>query len=348
MSVWNSDTYRRDIDNALLLLDRDKLAGKRVLVTGASGLICSAVVDLLVACNQQYATGITVYAAGRSTTKLATRFPDGAAAGVVFVAYDATAPVNFDFEVDYIIHGASNASPDKYVSEPVDTMLANIMGVHHLLQYAADKSLEKFLYVSSSEVYGRLTHGNPMREDEYGATDILSPRSAYPMGKRAAETLCVSYANQYGMDVSIVRPGHIYGPTAQASDNRVSSAFARQAAMGENIVMKSAGTQLRSYCHCIDCATATLAVLTRGENKAAYNISNKDSVITIRQMAQVIADVSGVQLIMELPTDAEKAAFNPMDNSSLNSDKLEALGWQGQFDAATGFAHTIKAIQEMQ
>lgn len=347
MSIWNSKTYQQDIENALPLLDKEALAGKRVLVTGASGLICSAVVDLLLACNRKYGTGITVYAAGRNTAKLAARFPDGEANGAVFVAYDATAPVDFDFAVDYIIHGASNASPDKYVSEPVDTLLANVMGVHNLLQYAAGKPLEKFLYVSSSEVYGRLAHGNPMREDEYGATDILSARSAYPLGKQAAETLCVSYANQYGMNVSIVRPGHIYGPTAQGSDNRVSSAFARQAAAGENIVMKSAGTQLRSYCHCIDCATATLAVLTRGENKEAYNISNKDSVITIRQMAQVIADGAGVQLIMELPTDAEKAAFNPMDNSSLNSDKLEALGWQGQFDAATGFAHTIQALREV-
>ncbi len=347
MSVWNSATYRADIGAALPLLDSDKLAGKRVLVTGASGLICSAIVDLLVACNQEKNTGITVYAAGRSVDKLAARFPDGAANGVQFVPYDATGPIDFDFTVDYIIHGASNASPDKYVSQPVDTMLANIIGVHNLLQYAAGMQLDKFLYVSSSEVYGRLQSGQPLREDEYGSTDILSPRSAYPIGKQGAETLCISYANQYGVNVSIVRPGHIYGPTAQSSDNRVSSAFARQAAAGKNIVMKSAGTQMRSYCHCIDCATATLTVLTRGENKEAYNISNKESVITIRQMAQAIADCSGVELVMELPSDAEAAAFNPMDNSSLNSEKLEDLGWQGQFDAQKGFEHTIQVLKEV-
>ena len=177
--------------------------------------------------------------------------------------------------------------------------------------------------------------------------DILAVRSAYPMGKRAAETLCVGYASQYGVDVSIVRPGHIYGPTAQNSDNRVSSAFARQAAKGENIVMKSAGTQMRSYCHCIDCATATLAVLTRGQSGQAYNISNKNSIITIRQMAEMIARHASVELIMDLPSDAEKAAFNPMDNSSLNSEKLESLGWQGQFDAETGFDHTIRTLKEL-
>lgn len=274
------------------------------------------------------------------------RFPGGDAEGLVCVEYNALKEIPFDFHVDYIIHGASNASPDKYLSEPVDTMLANILGVHNLLNYGRRTGVEKFLYVSSSEVYGRLSHGNPLKENEYGPVDVLALRSAYPLGKQAAENLCIGYANQYGMHICIARPGHIYGPTAQDSDNRVSSAFARQAARGENIVMKSAGTQIRSYCHCIDCASAILMILTRGENKEAYNISNRNSVITIRQMATIIAECAGVELIMDLPSEAEKAAFNPMDNSSLNSEKLEHLGWSGYFDAHTGFDHTIKALKK--
>ena len=263
------------------------------------------------------------------------------------VAYDATQPISFDFPVDYIIHGASNASPDKYVSEPVDTMLANVSGVNDLLSYAAKVQAKKVVYISSSEVYGQLAHGNPLVENEYGNVDILSVRSAYPMGKRAAETLCIGYASQYGVDVSIVRPGHIYGPTALNSDNRVSSLFARKAAAGEDLVMKSAGTQIRSYCHCIDCGTAILSVLTRGASMQAYNISNKESVITIRQMAEILAKHGNVQLILDIPTAAEQAAFNPMDNSSLNSEKLEALGWQGCFDADLGFAHTVAVLREL-
>lgn len=346
MEILNSSTYVNDIKGALGLLDQGRLFGKKILITGASGLICSAIADLLIFCNREHKTNITIFLAGRNTEKLKNRFPDTEKDGVIFVAYDATKEIDFDFSVDYIIHGASNASPDKYVSEPVDTMLANVIGVDNLMRYAVKNgNLEKFIYISSSEVYGKLAHGNPLKEDEYGSADILSPRSAYPIGKRAAETLCISYSNQYGIDVSIVRPGHIYGPTAQDSDNRVSSAFAKQAANGENIVMKSAGTQIRSYCHCIDCATATLCVLTRGENQQAYNISNKNSVITIRQMSEIIAECSGVKLIMDIPTDAEKTAFNPMDNSSLDSTKLEALGWQGQFDAKKGFLNTIKILR---
>ena len=111
--------------------------------------------------------------------------------------------------------------------------------------------------------------------------------------------------------------------------------------------MKSAGTQLRSYCHCIDCATAILRVLTGGVSGEAYNISCRESVITIRKMAELLAKYAGVSLVMDLPTAAEQAAFNPMDNSSLNSEKLEALGWRGCFDAEQGFARTIAILREL-
>ena len=347
MEILNSMTYLSDLKTALSQLDIEVLRNKKILITGASGLICSAIVDFLLYCNQQAGTNITIYAAGRSIRRLTQRFPDKEKYGLSYVEYDATREVDFSFPVDYIIHGASNAGPDKYMDEPVDTILANTLGVHNLLNHSRKSQVEKFVYISSSEVYGKLSHGDPVKEDECGSIDILSPRSAYPLGKQAAEALCIGYANQYGINVSIVRPGHIYGPTAQDSDKRIASAFLRQAACGENITMKSLGTQIRSYCYCIDCASAILTVLTKGKNKEAYNISNKNSVITIRQMSTIIAECAGVQLVMDNPSEGEKAAFNPMDNSSLSSAKLEALGWRGQFDAYKGFSHAIAVLREI-
>lgn len=346
MNILESGVYSGDLKLALSRLDTEKLKNKCILVTGACGLICSAVVDLLIAANREHRLGMKIYAAGRSVEKLGLRFPDAEQDGLIPVAYDALKCIAFDFSVDYIIHGAGNASPDKYMKQPVDTMMANILGIRNLMEYAAKTNVEKVLYISSSEVYGKLSTGEPLKEDVYGSTDILSVRSSYPMGKQAAETLCVAYAEQYGINVSIVRPGHIYGPTAQPSDNRVSSLFARQAAAGNDIVMKSMGTQIRSYCYCVDCASAIITVLLCGENREAYNISNSRSIITIYQMASLIAESAGVTLKMELPSQTEKAAFNPMDNSSLDSKKLENLGWNGCFDAKTGFLHTIKVLRD--
>ena len=148
------------------------------------------------------------------------------------------------------------------------------------------------------------------------------------------------------MESVIVRPGHIYGPTASPHDNRVASAWAYSVARGEDIVMKSDGSQIRSYCYCLDCASAILKVLLSGENCHAYNISNPDSIISIKEMAEILAASAGVQLRMELPTEEERKGFNPMSNSSLESTSLLNLGWAGCFDATTGFDHTVRIIRE--
>ena len=175
----------------------------------------------------------------------------------------------------------------------------------------------------------------------------MNPRNSYSVGKRAAETLCASYFAEYGVDSVIIRPGHIYGPTASESDNRVSSAWAYMVSRGENIVMKSDGSQIRSYCYCLDCASAILTVLLKGESVKAYNISNADSVISIRKMAEILSSSASVELKIELPTDAEKKGFNPMPNSSLDSTELCGLGWQGLFDAERGFSHTVAILKEI-
>ena len=165
------------------------------------------------------------------------------------------------------------------------------------------------------------------------------------MGKRSAETLCVNYAEEYGADAVIVRPGHIYGPTASVNDSRVSSSFAYKAAKGEDIVMKSDGMQLRSWCYCLDCASGILKVLLRGRTANAYNIPGE--IMTIREMSEMLAKFGGVKVIREGASEDERRIFNPMNNSSLDGSKLQALGWKNIFDAQTGFRHTVEILRDM-
>ena len=222
--------------------------------------------------------------------------------------------------------------------------MANIQGLERILRYARDHGGRRVLYVSSSEVYGKKEGPEPYGERDYGFVDLLNPRACYPSAKRAAETLCAAYAQEYGVETVIVRPGHVYGPTATESDNRASSQFPRDVLAGKDIVMKSAGTQLRSYCYVLDCASAMAAVLTAGESGRAYNISNKNALVTIRQMAQAFADGAGRKLIFDDPTDAERRGYNLMDNSALDATALEALGWQGIFDLEAGVRATLDAM----
>ena len=339
MNILQSKLYQRDIRESLSsVLKIEELKNSRILITGATGLVCSAIVDLLVSTD----LNVTIYTAGRSEKKAYERFKGE----TIFIPYDATKPIKFDVEVDYIIHGASNASPNLYVNEPVETIQANINGIQNLLEYARKKSVKKVIYVSSSEVYGRKDNIEPFIEDQYGFIDLLNPRSSYSIAKRAAETLCVSYQSEYGVPFNVVRLGHIYGPSASRRDKRVSSDFAYKAAKGENLILKSDGKQIRSYCYSLDCASAILSVLTSGIDGEAYNISNKDSIINIRDMAEYLAEAGGVELLFDFPSKTESAAFNPMDNSSLDSTKLESLGWKGIFSAKEGLEHTVQILKE--
>ena len=110
--------------------------------------------------------------------------------------------------------------------------------------------------------------------------------------------------------------------------------------------MKSDGKQLRSYCYCLDCASAILKVLISGKNNYAYNISNPESIITIKEMAEILSNFSNIKLIYDNPTETEIKSFNPMNNSSLESANLEDLNWKGCFNAKRGFEHTVTILKE--
>ncbi len=339
-----SEAYWADVDRILdVVTDLEVMAGHTVLITGGTGMICSAVVEILFRYNHFHGQNpIKIILAGRSKERIARRFT-GFQEGIdyFFVAYDATVGNMPEVDVQYIIHGASNANPAAYASEPVETILANVIGLNALLAVAVKKHCKRLIYLSSSEVYGRKTDARPFGEEDYGFVDILNPRASYPCSKRAAENLCVSYGQEYGLETVIVRPGHIYGPSITDSDSRASAQFTRNACCGEDIIMKSAGTQLRSYCYTLDCASAILTVLLNGKCGEAYNISNKNSIVTIRDIAEALAQAAGSKIKFENPTDLERRGYNLMDNSSLDAQKLEELGWKALFDVKEGVERTV-------
>lgn len=337
---WND--VRKVVSN---IPNIEKIFNKRVLITGSTGMVCSSVVDLLAYLNKEARAGIQLVLAGRAEARVVERFN-----GVLdktqytFLEYNANDLKTIEDRADLIIHGASNANPAVYAMEPAETLLGNIIGLKNVLEMAKNNSECRLLYVSSSEVYGNRTGGSsePYHEEEYGFVDILNPRACYPNGKRAAETLCAAYHQEYGVDFVVVRLGHIYGPSITPADTRASAAFTRDAAAGTDIVMKSAGAQLRSYCYTLDCASAILTVLLNGASANAYNISNKNSIVSIREIAQALAEEGGVKLVFENPTDAEKKSYNLMSNSALSSDKIEGLGWKALFDLKEGTRRTLQ------
>jgi nucleoside-diphosphate-sugar epimerase len=345
-----SPSYWEDLRLALKSIPNPQaLNNKKILVTGATGMLCSPIVDIFLLMNREHNAGITIFLAGRDKDTSLERFQSFSERdGLVFVPYDATKSDNVEHSgsFDYIIHGASNANPELYMERPVDTMLANILGLSRMLDLAKASSAKRLLYVSSSEVYGQKPGSDRFSEGDYGYLDILHERAGYPSSKRAGESLCVAYGMQHNIDTVIVRPGHIYGPSIRESDQRASAQFTRKAIAGEEVVLKSRGTQLRSYCYSLDCASAIITVLLEGERANAYNISNPDSICTISDIAEQIAAAGNVKLVYEDAADNSQVVNSLMQNASLDSSKLEHLGWKPAFDIIAGIKSMIESLRE--
>jgi dTDP-glucose 4,6-dehydratase len=204
------------------------------------------------------------------------------------------------------------------------------------------------VYLSSLEVYGiPQTVDGLVKEEDYGYIDPLSVRSSYSEGKRMAECLCASYAKEYGVPVKVARLSQTFGAGVAYEDGRVFAEFARCAVEKKNIVLHTQGNTLRTYCYTSDAAAALLTILVRGEAGSAYNVTNKNTAVTILEMAQCVCDTfpeSGISVEFDLPENLESFGYNPEMVIRLDTEKLEALGWRATVDLGEMFVRMIKAF----
>jgi nucleoside-diphosphate-sugar epimerase len=211
---------------------------------------------------------------------------------LMLVRHDIRNPLPEDMgSFDYIIHAASIASPTYYRRDPIGTMDANVNGLRMLLDYARAKQgtsipVKGFLFFSSSEIYGEPSPENiPTPESYRGLVSCTGPRACYDEAKRYGETLCVNFAQQYGLPITVARPFNNYGPGLKISDRRVIPDFARDILRGRDIIMLSDGSPRRTFCYSADAVTGYYKVLIRGHRGEAYNIGVETPEISIAELA---------------------------------------------------------------
>ena len=336
-------TYQESINRvAELPLPWDILSNCNILITGATGLIGSCLVNILMA---RQPKDYCVYAMGRNRERLEKLFKDYLTDNHFKILIgDVSKSIDFETSFHYIVHAAGGATPAEFSMRPVEVMISNIVGVYNLMEYGRKHDLKRFLYISSGEVYGE-GDGRIFTEEYSGFVDSMKSRSCYPSSKRASETLCVSYAAEYDVDVVIARPCHIYGPCFTENDDRVYAQFIRNVLREEDIVMKSDGSQFRSWCYVADCVSALLYILFKGKNCQAYNIANESSNISIKELAKLIADLAGRNVITIVPNTKEKQGFNVVTRSVFSTDKLEGLGWKPCVDIISGIETTLSELK---
>ena len=331
--------YQEDLAMAIPYIQklREKKKEVSVLVVGATGLVGSFLVDAMLYYNVYVEDCITVYAMGRDRTRLEQRFKSWKSKRLMYLEHDIQKSLDDTWNWDYIFHLASNADPGTYALYPVETITTNILGSVNVIEYVKKHKETKVLFTSTMEVYGE-SEQDELMEADYGRIDYNLVRAGYPESKRVSELLYRSAVKQYGIHCVIARLGYIYGSTMTDTDNKVVAEFIRCAVTGKKIVLKSTGLQRRTYCYVADAINGLLLLMTKGENAEAYNIADKKSQVTIRELAEIIAENYNLplEIMQEYPTDQCS-----VHHTVLDTKKIEKLGWRAYIGLQEGIRRTV-------
>jgi nucleoside-diphosphate-sugar epimerase len=303
------------------------MEGSNLLITGGAGFLGYYLVQSALFWNERHAGGrpihLTVldnYKRGAPDWLLGLRGDPNLA----LVEHDIQRPLPSGLrEFQFVIHAAGIASPIYYRRFPIETMDTNIGGLRHLLEYArarrsSPEPVKGFLFYSSSEIYGDPLPGNiPTAEDYRGNVSCTGPRACYDESKRYGETLCVNFARQHELPVTIARPFNNYGPGLKITDRRVIPDYARDVLAGRDIVMLSDGSPRRTFCYAADAVAGYYRVLIRGRAGEPYNIGVEHPEISMSELAERIADLArelfdyAGRVVRQASADQEYLVDNP-------------------------------------
>jgi len=349
MGRYTSRIYQQDI-SSVDFTQLDKLSGSRILITGATGMIASVIIDILMHYNNiinNSSQGIHILAISRNEEKARERFaPYWDSDFFTYFSHDISQPLPELGDIDYILHAASNTHPRAYATDPIGTITTNVSGTYELLSYAAEHHCRRFLCFSSVEIYGESRKDVDKFEESYlGYIDCNTVRAGYPESKRLSESLCNAFSAQKEQDFVIGRFSRVYGPTMGIDDSKAIAQFIRKAAAGEDIVLKSDGNQLYSYTYVVDAAVAALYLLLYGKSGEAYNVADENSEITLKDLAG-IAEAAGSRVVFELPDAVEQAGYSTATKALLDTKKINELGWRAKTPIKEGLEKTVQILRD--
>jgi len=353
------DIARLDLDRLTeeLADDFGTMAGKRLLITGGGGFLGYYLVQAAVHWNRQKPASerirVTVWDNG------VRGLPDWLIAlngspDYRFEPVDLIRPLPAQQEpLDFVVHAAGIASPIVYRRLPLETIDANINGLRALLEVARRQAddghpMGGFLFFSSSEIYGDPPANKiPTPETFRGYVSCTGPRACYDESKRFGETLCVVFAQQYGVPTRMVRPFNNYGPGLRIHDGRVLPDFARAMLAGQDIVMHSAGSPTRTFCYSADAVSGYYRVLIRGRAGEAYNIGVETPEISMRALAESLLDIGGElfgytgRVVLQPSAEKDYLVDNPQRRCPVITKARTEVGYAPQVELMEGLRRSL-------
>ncbi len=314
----------------------------KILITGGAGFIGSHLCKRLIKENHQIICVDNLLTGNKKNIQ-----PLINNKNFSFLEKDVIKPLPSSLKVDAIFHLASPASPNhhsklSYHSLPMETMLVNTVGTLELLKIA-HKNKAKFLFASTSEVYGDpLEH--PQSEEYRGNVSTVGPRSVYDESKRFGETLVAYFFRNKKLDTRIVRIFNTYGPNMVRADMRMIIAFIDQALSGNPITVFGDGKQTRSLCYIDDLVEGLIRLMfypnTTGQ---IVNLGNPNE-YSVAEYAQIVKKIlnssSRITFSEKLPEDDPKKRCPDISKAK------KLLNWEPTVSLEEGLEKTIKYFQE--
>lgn len=333
------------------LQNPEKFRGKNFLITGATGLVGSLLIQELLFLNDKFNLELKIYAVVRNPEKASAIFKEKSnCKNLEFIIQDLSAEtISFDVEnIDYIVHAAAVTESKRMVTNPVETLSIAYHSTEAIMKYAKKMNVSGVVYISSMEVYGQMNEKRKITESDLGYLDLDSVRTCYPEGKRVCEFLCTAYAKEYGVPVRIARLAQTFGAGVSERENRVFAQFAKSAIRGEDIVLHTKGESEGNYVYTSDAVAAILLLLTDGVSGESYNVSNEESHLKIREMAEMVLEkFSGGKgkIVFDIPENSMKYGFAPTTHMYLSNEKLRKLGWNPRINLPEQYSRMISYWQ---
>lgn len=351
MKEYNMNKDIKDMYNFGINLSPN-YKNKKILITGATGLIGSLLCRTFINANETHNYKIQIYALVRNEEKLNCLFPDCRKRDdITVICGNITDKLDIPYEIDYIFHCASVTASKYMISNPVETIMTSVEGTHNMLEVAKEKNIKAFVYVSSMEMYGTFTDlGHDVRESDLGYINPLAVRSNYPESKRLCENMCIAYLKEYGVPVKIARLAQTFGVGVLPGENRVFAQFARSVIKKEDIVLHTKGLSEGNYCYTSDAINGLLTIAACGEVGEAYNVSNPEAHMTIAEMAQMVCDEVAkgeIKVVFDIP-ETNEFGYAADTKMKLDSSKLQALGWKPEVGLKEAYIRLIEYLKQIE
>lgn len=332
--------YQEDILNVISTEGIDALRGKKILITGATGMVGVMLIDSLMKLGD-----VKVIAVGRNREKAAERLGEYFDnSNFLFMEHDVCMPFPDGISADYIIPMASNTHPLAYSQFPIETMMINLKGAEHALNLA-ERTGATVVYTSTNEIYGNAVNNTAFDEDSNGKLNLNNARSCYNESKRSAEAMCQSYMAERGVKVKIARLCRVFGPTMLMSDSKASSQFIKKAVEGDDIVLKSEGNQYFSYTYVADAVRGLLTVLLSGEYGIPYNVSSPKTDVHLRDFARMCAEYNNKSVVFDIPSQTEAKGYSVATQAILSNKRIKNIGFIGKYEMKDAIRRTIGILR---